>query len=94
MDRNKTIELSRLATLNRVPLDKALEVITDYCLENGKLDKDIIVFKEYLMKNIILLNYCLDQALDYFEKKFKIFKLWSIPNPSIKGECRTVLQIF
>lgn len=33
MDRNETIELSRLAAFDKVPIPKALKAITDYCLE-------------------------------------------------------------
>lgn len=48
MDRNETVELSRLAAFGEVPIHKALKAITDYCLEKGKSDIDTSVLREYL----------------------------------------------
>lgn len=92
MDRNETIELSRLAAFDKVPIPKALKVITDYCLEKGKSDINISVLKEYLARDVVMLGSCLNQALEYFERKFVICKLWSAPINNA-GQ-RKLLQIF
>ena len=94
MDRNETIELSRLAAFDKVPIPKALKVITDYCLEKGKSDIDILVFREYLARDVTMLASCLSQALEYFERKFVVCKLWSATNPLNNMGQRTLLQIF
>ena len=94
MDRNETIELSRLAAFDKVPIPKALKAITDYCLEKGKSDIDISVLREYLERDVVMLGSCLNQALEYFEGKFMICKLWSAPNPLSNTGQRKLLQIF
>ena len=94
MDRNETIELSRLAAFGEVPIHKALKAITDYCLEKGKSDIDISVLREYLERDVVMLGSCLNQALEYFEGKFVICKLWSAPNPLSNTGQRKLLQIF
>ena len=94
MDRNETVELSRLAAFGEVPIHKALKAITDYCLEKGKSDIDISVLREYLERDVIMLGSCLNQALEYFEGKFVICKLWSAPNPLSNTGQRKLLQIF
>lgn len=94
MDRNETVELSRLAAFGEVPIHKALKAITDYCLEKGKSDIDISVLREYLKRDVTMLGSCLNQALEYFEGKFMICKLWSAPNPLSNMGQRKLLQIF
>lgn len=94
MDRNETIELSRLVAFDEVPIPKALKAITDYCLEKGKSDIGISVLKEYLARDVVMLGSCLNQALEYFERKFVIYKLWSAPNPLSNTGQRKLLQIF
>lgn len=94
MDRNETVELSRLAAFGEVPIHKALKAITDYCLEKGKSDIDISVLREYLERDVVMLGSCLNQALEYFEGKFMICKLWSAPNPLSNTGQRKLLQIF
>ena len=94
MDRNETVELSRLAAFGEVPIHKALEAITDYCLEKGKSDIDTSVLREYLERDVTMLSSCLNQALEYFEGKFMICKLWSAPNPLSNTGQRKLLQIF
>lgn len=94
MDRNETVELSRLAAFGEVPIHKALKAITDYCLEKGKSDIDTSVLREYLERDVVMLSSCLNQALEYFEGKFMICKLWSAPNPLSNTGQRKLLQIF
>lgn len=94
MDRNETVELSRLAAFGRMPIHKALKVITDYCLEKGKSERDIAVFRGYLATNPPMLAFCLNHALEYFEKKFVIYKLWSAPNLLNNMGQRKLLQIY
>ena len=94
MDRNETVELSRLAAFGEVPIHKALKAITDYCLEKGKSDIDTSVLREYLERDVVMLSSCLNQALEYFEGKFMICKLWGAPNPLSNTGQRKLLQIF
>lgn len=94
MDRTETVELSRLAAFGKVPIHKALKAITDYCLEKGKSDIDISVLREHLARDVTILVPCLSQALEYFERKFVVCKLWSASNLLDNMGQRTLLQIF
>ena len=94
MDRNETVELSRLAAFGKMPLHKALKVVTDYCLEMGKSGNDIAVFRGYLARDAAMLASCLSQSLEYFERKFVVCKLWSAPNQLNTMGQRILLQIF
>ena len=94
MDRDETVRISRLAAFGEVPIHKALKAITDYCLEKGKSDIDTSVLREYLERDVNMLSSCLNQALEYFEGKFMICKLWSAPNPLSNTGQRKLLQIF
>ena len=92
MDRNETVEITRWAAFGEVPIHKALKAITDYCLEKGKSDINISVLREHLARDVVMLGTCLNQALEYFERKFVICKLWSAPINNA-GQ-RKLLQIF
>lgn len=94
MDRNGAVKLSRLAAFDKVPAYLALEAITDYCLEKGKSDTDILVLRKYLVRNTNMLAFFLKPALEYFEGKFVICKLWSAPTPLSNRGQRKLLQIF
>lgn len=95
MDREETLRLSRLAAFGGLSLTDFFKVITEYCLEKGKRDSDIAILREYLAKDIFALHSCMTQALEYFEKKFTIYKVWSAPNPlNNQGQKRKVILIF
>ena len=94
MDRNEIVELSRLFNFDKMPIHRAFKVITDYCLEKSKLESDIAVLRGYLARAVIMLRSCLNQSLEYFERKFVVCKLWSAPNPLNNMGQRTLLQIF
>lgn len=95
MDREETLRLSRLAAFGKLSWADILRVITEYCLEKGKKDSDIAILREYLAKDIFALHSCMTQALEYFEKKFTICKIWSAPNPlNNQGQERKVILIF
>lgn len=98
MDRDETVRLLRLSAndgMDRISIVEALKVITDYCLEKGKRDGDIARLRGYLVRDIALLTLCTTQALEYFERKFTIYRLWSVPNPlNNQGQERKLLLIF
>ena len=98
MDRDGIVRLLRLSASNRIDrisVVEALKVVTDYCLERGKRDSDIARLKGYLVSDMALLTLCTTQALEYFERKFTIYRLWSAPNPlNNRGQERKLLLIF
>ena len=97
MDRNETVELSRLAAfggLNKKDIDK---VITEYCIEHGKSQYEITMFINILSNNTwanLLLSHCFNIALKFYEGKFTVCKLWSAPDPLSNTGQRKLLQIF
>ena len=98
MDRDETVRLLRLSAndrIDRISIVEALKVVTDYCLEKGKRGGDIARLRGYLVRDIALLTLCATQALEYFERKFTIYRLWSAPNPlNNQGQERKLLLIF
>lgn len=98
MDRDETVRLLRLSANNRmdrISIVEALKVVTDYCLEKGKRGGDIARLRGYLARDMALLTLCTTQALEYFERKFTIYRLWSAPNPlNNQGQERKLLLIF
>lgn len=98
MDRDETVRLLRLSANNRidrVSIVEALKVVTDYCLEKGRRGSDIARLRGYLVSDIAALTLCTTQALEYFERKFTIYRLWSAPNPlNNQGQERKLLLIF
>lgn len=95
MDRNETVRISRLAAFGGLTESDANIVLMQYCIEHGKPYHETTMFVMNVLTNKILLEYCLSIALSFYERKFTVCKLWSVPNPlNIMGQERKLLQIF
>ena len=94
MDKEQVIQLIRKNVSNNFTSYDASEILTNYCIEKGKLVRETNIFISFLLQNPPLLLECLKIALEYFEKKFNITKVWSALDPSnIQGR-RRLLHIF
>lgn len=96
MDRNETVRISRLANFGGLTESDANILLMNYCLEHEKPYNETAMFVVKVLSDINLLSYCCNIALEYYERKFTICKLWSSPdsNPlNIQGQ-RKLLQIF
>lgn len=88
MDRDEVIRISRLVSFGGLTDSDISNILINYCLEHSKPQHETTLFVTFLLTNRILLLAYFDYALEYYEKKFAICKLWSN-----QGQ-RKLLQIF
>ena len=94
MDRNETVRISRLAAFGGLTESDANMVLMQYCLEQGKPYYETTLFVTKVLSSTQLAGYFMT-ALDYYERKFTIYKLWDKPNILQKsGGLGQLLQIF
>lgn len=95
MDKNETVRIARLAAFGGLTESDASTVLMQYCIEHEKPYYETAMFVMNMLKSKQLLAHCLSIALNFYERKFTICKLWSAPNPlNIMGQERKLLQIF
>lgn len=73
MNRQEIIELMK--NQEAFPIDKAHELIGEYCKEKGKNTYDIDKFLNCLMLAPDLMVSCIRKALDYFTLKYNIYTI-------------------
>lgn len=94
MDRDETVRISRLVADRSVTIDDISMVLMQYCIEQGKSYHETTLFVTKLLSSTQLVA-CFVTALDYYERKFTIYKLWDKPNILQKsGGLGQLLQIF
>lgn len=96
MDRETILGISKKFYLREedLTIDEVNNVISSYCIEKGKKHAYIQSFLYALYRNPTIMNSCFVEALIYFEKKFTIFKLFSVINPMSNNGGRTILLIY
>lgn len=96
MDRNETVRISRLAAFGGLTSTDVSVLLVQYCVaEHNKPYEDTIRFVTALLGRPIELRFCVEAALEYYEKKFTVYKLWSAPNPlNNQRQERKVILIF
>lgn len=95
MDRNETVRISRLAAFGGLTSTDISVLLVQYCVtEHNKPYEDTIMFVTALLGRPVELDFCVKVALEYYERKFTVYKLWSAPNPLNNMGQRTLLQIF
>lgn len=90
MDREKIVALARSYYLGSpIAIERALSLISEYCLERGKSEADTSRF----IKSIVAIGniwHYFATALSWYEKKFSIMKVESKPDDK---ENRKILLI-
>lgn len=96
MDRNETVRISRLAAFGGLTSTDVSVLLIQYCVaEHNKPCEDTIRFVTALLSRPIELKFYVKAALEYYERKFTVYKLWSASNPlNNMGQERKLLQIF
>lgn len=96
MDRNETVRISRLAAFGGLTSTDVSVLLIQYCVaEHNKPYEDTIRFVTALLSRPIELKFYVKAALEYYERKFTVYKLWSASNPlNNMGQERKLLQIF
>lgn len=90
MDRVEIVRISRLVAFNRIAYKDLVTLFTEYCcVEFGKPIEATMQLISIVSQNPILLSQYINEILEYYERKFTIYKLYS----SDKQE-RKLLQIF
>ena len=90
MDRDETVRISRLVANNSITTGDISMVLMQYCIEQGKP-----YYETTKLLSSAQLAACFITALDYYERKFTIYKLWDKPNILQKsGGLGQLLQIF
>lgn len=96
MDRNETVRISRLAAFGGLTSTDISILLMQYCVaEHNKPYEDTIRFVTALLNRPIELKFYVKAALEYYEGKFTVYKLWSAPNSlNNMGQERKLLLIF
>lgn len=96
MDRNETVRISRLAAFGGLTSTDVSVLLIQYCVaEHNKPYEDTIRFVTALLSRPIELKFYVKAALEYYERKFTVCKLWSASNPlNNMGQERKLSQIF
>lgn len=85
MDRKRLLKL-----LSKEPnLEDSLNIIEEYCIEWGKKKEDIERLKDALRCSPMLIYKYTLEALNYFEKKYFITRVYNVSDRGIK-----LLKIF
>lgn len=94
MDRDGTVRISRSVADNSITTGDISMVLIQYCMEQGKPYYETALFVTKLLSGTQLAAYFIT-ALDYYERKFTIYKLWDKPDILQKsGGLGQLLQIF
>ena len=96
MDRDEIVRISRLAAFGGLTSSDVSILLVQYCVvEHNKPYENVIEFVTALLGRPIELRFYVEAALEYYEKKFAVCKLWSASNPlNNMGQKRKLLQIF
>lgn len=85
LTKEKVLDLSTsLRIKNTIPLNDAVELITDYCLIHNKEQSKINALITFCTFNQPLFMSLLDTALDYYEQYYKFTFLLDRNNSIIK----------
>lgn len=94
MTKEEVIRISYAASNNNLTSSDISLLLMQYCLENGKSYQESTRFITALSKVPEFLIYCISYALEWYERKYSINKLYSIPNSMILGNGRRIILIY
>lgn len=89
MTREEVIRLSYAANDDSLTIDDVSVLLMQYCIENGKSYRESTMFIRGLSEMPELMVYYTHYALEWYQRKYTIIKLYSIPD-SI-GSIRIIL---
>ena len=91
MVREEVVRISKLAAFGGLTDVDVTLVLMNYCLEHGKDAYKTQLFITYLLRTPLSLDY-FKEALEFWEKKFTINKLYSKPQiGEVEGSRRILL---
>lgn len=86
MNRNRVISIAekvRGINISYIDMNDVMELIKCYCIEKGKSEDDTIKFLHMLSRTPFI-SECVQTALEYYEHKFEINKVFDKNNKLIK----------
>lgn len=92
MVREEVVRISRLAAFGGLTDVDVTLILMNYCLEHGKDAFKTQLFITYLLRTPLAMNY-FKEALEFWEKKFTINKLYSKPQIGEVEGSRKILLI-
>lgn len=92
MVREEIVRISRLAAFGGLTDVDVTLILMNYCLEHGKDAYKTQLFITYLLRTPLVMNY-FKEALEFWEKKFTINKLYSKPQIGEVEGSRKILLI-
>lgn len=92
MVRDEVVRISRLAAFGGLTDVDVTLVLMNYCLEHGKDAYKTQLFITYLLRTPFVMSY-FKIALEFWEKKFTINKLYSKPQIGEIEDSRKILLI-
>ena len=92
MVREEVVRISRLAAFGGLTNVEVTLVLINYCLEHGKDAFKTQLFITYLLRTSLAMSY-FKIALEFWEKKFTINKLYSKPQIGEVEGSRKILLI-
>lgn len=92
MVREEVVRISRLAAFGGLTDVDVTLVLMNYCLEHGKDAYKTQLFITYLLRTPFVMSY-FKIALEFWEKKFTINKLYSKPQIGEVEDSRKILLI-
>lgn len=95
MDRNEVLEISRAVTFGRLTDHDISKLLIEYCVvEHNKPIESTNMLISILLQHRMLLPLYIQEAVEYYERKFNICKLYSAHNLLDGMGQRKLLQIF
>lgn len=96
MDREEVVRISRLHNFESLTKEDIIALLTDYCVvEHNKSQEYTNSLIYFLLSNLgMRLMLYIEQALEYYERKFNICKLYGKETNTSRPERKELLLIF
>ena len=99
MDRETIIRILKDNSFGTLNMDDVIKVVTSFIIDSGRTEKQAHDFVHSVLSHPMELGdmiiQCYNTALQHYERKFTICKLYSAPNiMALRGQERTLLSIF
>lgn len=99
MNREETIRLLKLLANGELTLNDITKILIEYCVvEHNKSIEDTNKLIDVLLRTKVFINTYVNEALEYYKRKFTICEVWSAPTSSLKSlfreQGRNLLLIF
>lgn len=96
MDREEVVRISKLHNSKGLTKEDIIALLTDYCVvEHNKSQEYTNRLIYFLLSNLgIRLVFYVEQALEYYERKFNVCKLYGKEINTSHPEQRKLLLIF